>query len=239
MRVLVIASRKGGAGKTTVAGHLAVEAERSGDGPVALIDVDPQGSLADWWNNREGAAPHFVQTTLPRLDDDILRLKDSGPGFLIVDTPPALTATISQVIAHADLVVIPTRPSPHDLRSIGSTMDVAESLNKDMVFVINCAAPRTRITYETIALLSQHGTVAPTVLHQRVDFACSMIDGRTVMEVAGGSKSAGEVRELWYFLRQRMDRRRPKSDLVLPTRVPLNEDSRVLAQSEFNLEGQV
>ena len=53
MRVLALASQKGGSGKTTLSGHLAVEAQRAGAGPVVLIDIDPQGSLADWWNERE------------------------------------------------------------------------------------------------------------------------------------------------------------------------------------------
>ena len=53
MRILTLASQKGGAGKTTLAAHIAVEAERAGAGPVALIDLDPQGSLAAWWNSRE------------------------------------------------------------------------------------------------------------------------------------------------------------------------------------------
>ena len=57
MKVVALASRKGGSGKTTLAGHLAVEAERRGAGPVAMIDVDPQGSLADWWNVRSAEAP--------------------------------------------------------------------------------------------------------------------------------------------------------------------------------------
>jgi len=47
MQILAIASQKGGAGKTTQAGHIAVQAERVGAGPVALVDADPQGSLAD------------------------------------------------------------------------------------------------------------------------------------------------------------------------------------------------
>ncbi|HYD98344.1 MAG TPA: ParA family protein, partial [Alphaproteobacteria bacterium] len=53
MRVLALSSQKGGSGKTTLSGHLAVQAERAGAGPVCLIDIDPQGSLADWWNERE------------------------------------------------------------------------------------------------------------------------------------------------------------------------------------------
>src|SRR5262249_28661481 len=57
MRVIVFASQKGGSGKTTLAGHIAVQAERTGNGPVALIDTDPQGSLAKWWNVREKNEP--------------------------------------------------------------------------------------------------------------------------------------------------------------------------------------
>ena len=62
MQVVTLASRKGGSGKTTLAGQLAVEAERRGDGPVALADLDPQGSLADWWNARTADTPVFAQT---------------------------------------------------------------------------------------------------------------------------------------------------------------------------------
>src|SRR3546814_14489149 len=65
LKVLVVASQKGGSGKTTLAGHLAVQAELSGEGPVGLIDVDPQGSLADWWNERAAPNTFFIQTTVP------------------------------------------------------------------------------------------------------------------------------------------------------------------------------
>ncbi|MEE8145212.1 MAG: ParA family protein, partial [Kiloniellales bacterium] len=57
MRVLTFASQKGGSGKTTLAGHIAVQAEREGAGPVAIIDTDPQGSLAEWWNERQAETP--------------------------------------------------------------------------------------------------------------------------------------------------------------------------------------
>ncbi|MES2301155.1 MAG: ParA family protein, partial [Pseudomonadota bacterium] len=61
MRVLALASQKGGSGKTTLSGHLAVQAQRAGAGPVVLIDIDPQGSLSDWWNEREAEFPAFAQ----------------------------------------------------------------------------------------------------------------------------------------------------------------------------------
>ena len=67
MRIIAFASQKGGVGKTTLAGHLAVEAERQGVGPVALLDTDPQGSLAAWWNVRAAEVPVFVQGDLAKL----------------------------------------------------------------------------------------------------------------------------------------------------------------------------
>ena len=71
MRVLAMSSQKGGSGKTTLSGHLAVQAQLSGAGPVCLIDIDPQGSLADWWNEREADMPAFAQTTVARLASDL------------------------------------------------------------------------------------------------------------------------------------------------------------------------
>ena len=67
MRTLVIASQKGGVGKTTIAGHLGVMAESQGAGPVALIDTDPQGSLSSWWNERQAEAPAFASVDIANL----------------------------------------------------------------------------------------------------------------------------------------------------------------------------
>ena len=206
MRVLVFASQKGGSGKTTLSGHLAVEAERSGAGPVALIDTDPQGSLAKWWNVREADMPAFMQCTFPNLLHDIERARNEGFKLVVIDTPPAVTRAIAEVVAMADLVVLPTRPSPHDLRAVGATVDIVESRNKPMVFVVNSAVPNARITTEAAVALSQHGTVAPVVVHHRTDFAASMIDGRTVMEVKENCKSAQEVSALWRYLQERLER---------------------------------
>ena len=204
MDVIVVASRKGGSGKTTLAGHLAVQAERSGRGPVAIIDIDPQGSLADWWNERELATPLFVQTNVRSLANNIEEIRRHNVNLVVIDTPPAITTTIGDVIRHSDLVIIPTRPSPHDLRSVGSTVTLATEMGKPLVFVVNGATPRARITNEAVAILSQHGTLAPSIVHQRVDFAASMIDGRTVMEIASPTRSVAEIEELWTYIDNRL-----------------------------------
>jgi chromosome partitioning protein len=171
-----------------------------------MIDTDPQGSLADWWNEREDPTPVFVHTSTQRLEHDIEELRALGVDLLFIDTPPAITATISGVVRVSDIVLIPTRPSPHDLRSVGRTVELVEALGKPLVFVVNGATQRARITSEAAIALSQHGTLAPAIIHQRVDFAASMIDGRTVMELDALSRSAKEITKLWDYLKNRMER---------------------------------
>jgi chromosome partitioning protein len=206
MYTLVLASQKGGSGKTTLSGHLAVQAQNAGVGPVALIDTDPQGSLTHWWNARAAREPLFAKVGLFDLGEALVHLSRSGIRLAVIDTPPAITEAISSVIGHADLVILPTRPSPHDLRAVGATVDIAERQGKPVLFVINAATPRARITGEAAVALSQHGTVAPVTIHQRVDFAASMVDGRTVGEVAPSSASAKEIRELWIYVQGRLAR---------------------------------
>ena len=200
MRTIVVASQKGGVGKTTIAGHLGVMAEQSKEGPVALIDTDPQGSLASWWNERTSEAPLFARVEIGKLTEHLQALSKGGIKLAIIDTPPSVTEMIQQVLRIADLVLIPTRPSPHDLRAVGSTVELVENAGKRMIFVINGAAPRARIAGEAAVALSQHGTVAPVTLYQRTDFASSMIDGRTVQEIDPKGRSAEEIGQLWKYV---------------------------------------
>jgi chromosome partitioning protein len=209
MRVLVVTSQKGGSGKTTLSGHLAVAAEQAGFAPVTLVDTDPQGSLASWWNARQADSPVFMSTSIPRLHHDLEELRLRGTRLVVIDTPPAVTATIRSVVAHADLVVIPTRPSPHDLRAVAATLDIVEAKATPLVFVLNGATPKARITSDAAVALSQHGTVAPVTIHHRNDFASSMIDGRTVMECDPEGKSAAEITALWAYVADRLRRLTP------------------------------
>ena len=75
-------------------------------------------------------------------------MRKAGIRLAVIDTPPAITQSITRVVAHADLVVVPTRPSPHDLRAVGATVDIAERNQKPLIFVINAATARARITGE-------------------------------------------------------------------------------------------
>lgn len=216
MHVIAVVSQKGGSGKTTLSGHLSVQAEMSGHGPVAVIDTDPQGSLAAWWNEREAPVPVFVQTTLHDLRDHLDNMRRAGVKTVVIDTPPAITGAIHEVISIADYVIVPTKPSPHDLRAVGATVKLVQACNKPMVFVLNDASPRAKITFEAAIALSQHGTVAPVTIHHRTLFASSMIDGRTAMELEPNGQSAIEVAGLWEYVNARLNSQ------VVPTSIGLD-----------------
>lgn len=204
MQIIAMAAQKGGVGKTTLASHLAVEAERAGAGRVVLIDTDPQGSLTAWFNVRAADWPTLAVVRMAELSDQLTRLRAGGFAYAIIDTPPALTEHIRQVIEVADLVLIPSRPSPVDLRAIGTTIDLVEALGKPMVFILNGATPRSRIAASAVIALSQHGTVAPAQVHHRVDFAHSFTHGETVQELNSAGASSREIVKLWAYVQTRL-----------------------------------
>jgi chromosome partitioning protein len=181
-----------------------VEADKQGDGLVAVVDTDSQGSLSAWWNAREASTPLFAAVEVAALDTHLTALAEHGVNLVVIDTPPALSETIHTAMASADLVIIPVRPSPHDLRAVAVVVDVVESTGKPFVFVINGATPRSTIALDALRALAQHGKVAPSMLHHRIDFATSMIDGRTVGELNHKSRSAHEVADLWLYVKTQL-----------------------------------
>jgi chromosome partitioning protein len=208
MDVVALASQKGGAGKTTLTGHLAVAAIAQGMAPVVVIDTDPQGSLSSWWNRRQADEP--LLSTLPSLRDlpgRLEELRHGGVGLVIIDTPPAITGAIREVMRVADLVVMPVRPSPHDLDAIGATIDLAHQAEAEFVFVVTQAKLNARVTPQAVAMLSAHGTVASSIIQDRVIYASAMTDGRTVTDIDPKGPAAAEISALWAFIQERMTQR--------------------------------
>ena len=208
MQAVVLASQKGGAGKTTLTGHLAVAAELRRVGSAAVIDTDPQGSLSTWWNRRQADTP--LLSPLPHLRelaDRLGELRDGGIGLVLIDTPPAITAAISAVMRVADLVVMPVRPSPHDLDAIGATIDLARAAGAPFVFAVTQAKLNARVTPQAVALLSAHGTVAPSIIQDRVIYATGMTDGRTAADIDPKGAAAAEVFALWDFIQAQLNDR--------------------------------
>jgi chromosome partitioning protein len=204
MDTIVVASQKGGSGKTTAARNLAVAF-----GPrTALIDTDPQGTLTSWWDRRKADTPILVrdengmQATL-----DVLR--ESGVQVVIIDTPPSAHAFVGDVIALADLVLVPVRPTPDDLDAVGPTLDMIENAGRNFCFVLSQAKPNTRLVGRTLPALASHGKVSPVVIHHREDYPTAALDGRAVTEM-GSRAAAAEVRELLDYVRLQLRGRRRK-----------------------------
>lgn len=184
VKTIVVSSLKGGSGKSTIVANLSVEAS----GRVALVDMDnPQGSLSHWFNARKAETPVFVDSLTP-----------SGIDYLFVDTPPQRPDT--KTIQIADLVIIPVKPSPNDLRAVGDTLEAVERQQKPFCFVITMAKPKTHIAIDALQVLAQYGRVAPVMLGDRIDYAESMIDGLSVSELSAKSKSADEITQLWSYV---------------------------------------
>lgn len=206
MKILTVASQKGGAGKTTIASHLAVAAVMDKH-RVAIIDADPQGSLSDWWNLRNEPDLFYLQSTIKGMQEAIQRAQEAKIDLLLIDTPPAVTNIIEEVVGHSDLIIIPTKPSPLDIRAVVKTVDIVDRCQKPMVFVVSIAKKNARITSESAIGLSQYGTVAPIHLGDRNEFPISMIDGRTVMETFAGGRSDEEIRSLWKYIKKQLNRK--------------------------------
>jgi len=204
MRTIVIASRKGGAGKTTLATLLAVEAARAGAGPVAIVDLDGMRGLTLWWEARAVEAPVLVSAEGGPAAA-LAAARAAGAALAIMDTPPAAAPIVMEAVALADLVVVPVQPSPHDLRAVGATVETARRAGRPVVFVINRTKPRVRLTGEAAIALSQHGTVAPAMLADRAVYASAAIDGRTAPEIEPGAAAASEVTLLWSYVASRLE----------------------------------
>ena len=88
-----------------------------------------------------------------QLPSRLEALREHGIELVIIDTPPAFAQTTHAAVNVADLVVVPVRPSPHDLRAVGAVIEAVEQQGKSFVFVINAAIPRTHIALDAVRAL--------------------------------------------------------------------------------------
>jgi chromosome partitioning protein len=193
MKTIAIISRKGGAGKTTIALHMAVAAEAHGIA-TAVFDLDPQASAALWSDHRGEPIPAVVPAQAPRLPSLLGQAREQEADLAILDTAPHADAIASEAASHADLILIPCRPSAFDLDAIGASIRLARAAEKPAIVVINAAPVQGVETAEAIEALQCAGVeVCPIVLHQRKPYASRIHEGRTATEVEPRGKAALET----------------------------------------------
>lgn len=200
MRVLVIASQKGGVGKSTLAVHLATEAVAQKKRAL-ILDLDPQGSAMEWANRRGDLPPDVSGANPASVAKEIERARAEGYDLVVIDTAPHADHAALQAARVADLVAIPCRPSTFDIAAISATLDLCRLANKPAVVVLNAAPIRSRVTAEAEEAISEKGgKVSPVIIRQRVAFQHCMIDGRTAGEYEPSGAAAEEMTRLTTFL---------------------------------------
>jgi chromosome partitioning protein len=197
MQTIVINSQKGGSGKTTLCAHLSVQAERAGNGPVYLIDTDPQGTLSTWHEHRVAETPQRVEVPLGQITEGLAQLQQRRASFCFIDTAPTRTDENAALFRLADLVLVPIRPSPSDLWAASATVALLKEANISFLFILTQAKANASITAQAAAALSHHGPVAQTFIADRVPYAAAMTDGRTALELAPKGPASIESAALW------------------------------------------
>jgi len=210
-QTLVIASRKGGAGKSTLAMHLSVLAEAGGS-RVLLVDTDPQGSLARWYERRGSKTPELLACEPSKLAGVVKRAGYQGYAYCIVDTPPHAEGSILDAMAVADLILVPTRPGIIDLDAVVATLDLADAVKKTPLVVLNHTPPSafgwteaSLVTEAREAVQGMGAEVCTAYITQRIALAHALTVGMTVGEYEPTGKAAKEVAALWREIHPRLN----------------------------------
>ncbi|MBV9509905.1 MAG: AAA family ATPase [Caulobacteraceae bacterium] len=205
MQTVAIVSQKGGAGKTTLALHLATAAHAAG--VVSLIlDADPQATASRWSQWRAGAEPDVIDcASPPLLAKKLDQAVELGAELAVIDTPPHADSMSAAACRVADLILVPCRPRAFDLDAIQTTADLVKASGKPC-FVVFMAGPQRAINLyrEAAEIVSGFGlAIAPVVLSERAAYHHATGAGKAAQELEPGGRAAEEVAALWSWVRQR------------------------------------
>ena len=198
MPTIAIISQKGGAGKTTLAIHLAAAAQDAGT--IALIvDTDPQATASQWAAWRQDKPPEVIDSPPPRLAVKIRQAREQGAQWIVIDTPPHADSAARAAVEVADLVLIPCRPSAFDLSAIETTAKLVQLLRKPAYVVFVAGPPNAfRVYQEAGELVESYGTrPCPLQIPDRAAYRHASAEGRTVMELEPAGKAAEDIRQIY------------------------------------------
>jgi chromosome partitioning protein len=206
MHTIAILSQKGGTGKTTLALHLAVAAEKDGQSTV-VIDLDPQASSAGWKDTRPQETPVVVPTPSARLAQALEAARKGRAALVFIDSAPHSGDDALAAAEAADVILIPCRAAILDLRAIATTARIVKLAGKPAFVVLNAVPPRaTHILEDACKAVAVHELkVAPVSLQQRAAYAHALTAGKTAQEYEPDSKAADEVSRLYRWLKKELD----------------------------------
>lgn len=200
-KILTVANRKGGAGKSTCAAHLSLEAVKQGLKTI-LIDLDPQKTLEIWWKKRAEENPYLAEIDPIKIEEVITNINKHDFDLCIIDTPGDVSINATNGIKVADLVLIPSKPTSPDLTAIGRTISMVKNLDKSYVFVVTQAVARTKLALQGVSVLSEFGTVAPYTISNRISYANAMNVGSSA--AIEDKLAAEELGTIWKFVSMKL-----------------------------------
>ena len=195
--VIAVAQQKGGSGKTMLTAQFAVAL--AAEARVAVLDIDPQGSLTAWGKLRAQApkaAGDITVTTLSgwRLANEVEKLK-AHHDYVFIDTPPVIDSDARRAIRGADLVLIPLNPAPPDLWAAEGTLRLAAEEKRRTGLVFNRAPTASRLRKRLEAEIAARGLpLLDVALANRAGYANAFADGLGVTEAGPSTQAAEEVR---------------------------------------------
>ena len=200
MKIVALLSQKGGAGKTTLALHLAVGWTQRGR-RVVVIDLDPQASAANWGDRREASLPVVRSAHASRLEQELEEVRGAGGEIVVLDTAPRSDAVILSVAKTADLAVIPCRPSILDLEALAGTLELVQTTGVPVLTVLNAVVPHTTAPDQAAGAIRQlKGGLCPVRIGRRVAFAGALLGGLTAQEYEPTGKAAAEAGALFQIV---------------------------------------
>ena len=209
MKTIAVMSRKGGAGKTTLAVHLAAAAGAAGK-RVMLVDMDPQRSALDWSRERNADWPVVIEGRAGALFTTHRAAERQDLDLLIVDSRSSSDAEAAEAARLADLCLIVVRPNFFDLQAVGRTVQLVSNMRRPGLFVLNQAPVRRngsepRVIREAVRYLQAYGfDLAEVGLRQRAAYQNAMWKGLGAQEDEPDSQAAFEINSLWASLAERL-----------------------------------
>jgi chromosome partitioning protein len=193
-----VAARKGGVGKTTLALHFSVLSDRPSR-PTLIIDADPQGSAAVWYERRGTDRPLLAKASIGELPGIMADARASGAHTTIIDSAPHDLAGIVLAMRSADLVVIPTRAGILDLAAVAGTIEMARATQVPFLCLLNHTpagreCDEASIVSEARAVLKRLGAlVLRPYVAQRAVLAHSLVAGQGIVEFEPHGRAAAEI----------------------------------------------